>query len=235
MPAPDGVPSGHVGALITNLTGAQVAAAFDPAQTMFDGPHTNAVPPSADTAGDAVLTTNGATDDQAMLSSCPFTGTGADYLHGTFEARMNIPDNGSGQIANWPAFWLSGMNCRSDTPQPVATATEPGCWPQGGEFDIMEGLGGSQQAHYFYGDCAGSPCGSQASSPVPGLTGWHTFDAQWGPGYVAVYIDGTLEWSYTSANVESDVPLQVMFDMAGTGSGVQSTLLVQYLRVWAWQ
>jgi hypothetical protein len=238
VPAP-GVPSGSVGDLLDNETGTQIAA-WDATQTMFDGAHTYGTI-GTDAAGDAVLTTTGAKANQAMLSSCPFTGHGTAYTHGIFEARMNLPAAAAGEpgvISGWPAFWLSGMNCRTDTPAFTVTPGQPQCWPAGGEFDIMESgpfSGGYQQADYHWNTGAGTD-GTTGSGPDTALQpGWHTFDGVWGPGYVAVYADGTLEWSYTSGNVESDSPLMVIFDMAGTGSGVPSALLVAYLRVWGFR
>lgn len=235
-PAPDVPAYDQTGALITSLTGAQLVQQYDASQTMFDGSHTNADPPTVDANGDAVLTTNGNTNDQAMLSSCFFNGTGSVYTHGIFEAVINVPAASGGEpgnIANWPAFWLSGYNCNGSTPQPAGSSTTLGCWPNGGEFDVYESgpfSGGYQRVDYHYGANAS---GDQASSNDTALkAGWHTVDAVWGPGYVAVYIDGSQEFSYTSSNVESGFPLQVIFDNAGGGQGIPSTVLIRSLKVW---
>ena len=51
------------------------------------------------------------------------------FTYGYMEARIWLP--GSGEIADWPAFWADGQN-----------------WPTDGENDVLEGLGGQACAHF---------------------------------------------------------------------------------------
>jgi beta-glucanase (GH16 family) len=160
----------------------------------------------ADGAG---LTTSG------VLANCAELISPHRYTYGVFESGIDLPAGPTGKIANWPAFWLVGAN-----------------WPAGGEFDIMEGLGGEQCVHFHYSGGAPGTC-------QPGVgPGWHTFTGVWGPGYISAYIDGVQVLSWTSASVTS-VPMEVLFDMttgaSGNTTGHPSTMSVNYLRIWRWQ
>jgi hypothetical protein len=237
--APDGVPSSDYqpGGITASLTGAQLLAQWDQTQTFNDAcpTLTNCNPGSfaLDGNGSVVLTTTGGKGNVAMLSSYKLEGggggpVGTTYTNGVFEAELYLPAAGS-KVANWPAFWLSGLSCPPGVADP-ALASTLGCWPVGGEFDITEGLGGLMQSHYFWNVGGGNVSGVHGPS-VAVTPGWHIFDGVWKPGSVSVYMDGALVWTYTSANVESDTPLEVNVDMAGSGGGV-SSLGVAYFRSW---
>jgi len=207
---PDGVPASEVGALELNLTGAGLLGSFISGANAGDdcSPGTNGSY-STDSHGDVSLTTSGA------LANCAELYSPQRYTYGIFEARLDLPAGADGTIANWPAFWLVGPD-----------------WPAGGEFDIMEGLDGTQAVHFHYS--AGNP-----GWPQPSIRpGWHTFTGVWGPGYISVWIDGNQVMSWASPDVTS-VPMEVLFDMttgtAGYTTGQPSTMTVSYLRVWAWK
>ena len=71
----------------------------------------------------------------------------------TLSEQIYLPCNISGQIENWPAFWL------------VTT----GSWPLGGEIDVMEGLHGSAAWHYHYLNSSG--VNSSVGEAVSGFSG----------------------------------------------------------------
>jgi len=49
------------------------------------------------------------------------------------EFKATLPATASGTVANWPALWLDGQ-----------------VWPEDGEIDVMEGLGGTAAFHIHY-------------------------------------------------------------------------------------
>lgn len=58
----------------------------------------------------------------------------------TISSQVDLPCSGSpAEIDNWPAVWL----------------TTTGTWPNGGEFDLVEGLGGQAEWHYHYLNASG--------------------------------------------------------------------------------
>src|SRR5579871_712054 len=61
------------------------------------------------------------------------------FTFGYVEARIDLPGS-AGSLSNWPAFWTDGQN-----------------WPQDGEIDVMEGLGGAACWHFH--SSTGSPGG----------------------------------------------------------------------------
>ena len=131
------------------------------------------------------------------------------FTYGYMEARIWLP--GSGSIADWPAFWAGGQN-----------------WPTDGEIDILEGLGGQACAHFH--NPAGGP-GACASGNFAG--GWHTFAADWEPGSITYYYDGTMIWQTTSGITSA--PMYLILNLALNDSAsntVPATMRVDYVRVW---
>ena len=131
------------------------------------------------------------------------------FTYGYMEARIWLP--GSGSIADWPAFWADGQN-----------------WPTDGEIDILEGLSGQACAHFH--NPAGGP-GACASGSFAG--GWHTFAADWEPGSIAYYYDGTMIWQTTSGITSA--PMYLILNLALNDSAsntVPATMRVDYVRVW---
>ena len=103
-------------------------------------------------------------------------------------------------------------------------------WPADGELDVLEGLGGLACWHFH--DPAGAPGGC-----LPGTftAGWHTFGADWEPGIVTYYYDGTPVGSVTSGVTAS--PMFVILDLAADNAyggqiEVPATMRVDYVRVW---
>jgi beta-glucanase (GH16 family) len=137
------------------------------------------------------------------------------FTYGFAEARVRLPGNGSGGVANWPAFWTSGRN-----------------WPSTGEDDVMEGIGGAVRWHFHWGTTADPK--EVGGGPAGNYSGWHTFGADWEPGSITYYYDGVAV-GRVAAHVTSS-PMYVILDYALTkGRGtvqVPSTMSVDYVRVW---
>lgn len=119
-------------------------------------------------------------------------------------AKLWLPCSADQRLENWPSFWLVG---------------DPYDWPQDGEIDVVEGLGGVAAWHAHYVDANGvqGPGGA-----VPGdWCGWHTFAVIW-------HADGTLDWRYDAswvgqlAGYAATAPVfpVIMYSMATPGSGL---------------
>ncbi|MGA2530632.1 MAG: glycoside hydrolase family 16 protein [Acidimicrobiales bacterium] len=131
------------------------------------------------------------------------------FTYGYLEARIFLP--GSTDIADWPAFWAVGQN-----------------WPTDGEIDVLEGLGGQACAHFH------NSAGQRGLCLGGSFTGaWHIFAANWQPGSITYYYDGTKIWHDTSGITSS--PMYLLVDLALDGSPsntVPARMKVAYVRVW---
>ena len=137
------------------------------------------------------------------------------FRYGFIEARMRLPGNGMGGVANRPAFWADGQN-----------------WPVTGEIDVMEGIGGPAYWHFHWGTAAAPR--QVGGSPAGNYSGWHTFGADWEPGSITYYYDG-VKVGRVTANVTS-APMYLIVGYALTKNEgavrVPSTVSVDYVRVW---
>jgi beta-glucanase (GH16 family) len=136
------------------------------------------------------------------------------FTYGFIEARVWLPamTGDPGEVANWPAVWADGQN-----------------WPEDGEIDVVEGLGGDVCAH-FHGPA--DPSGVRVGCPSGTYAGgWHTFAADWEPGNVTYYYDGADIGSVTSGITSAPMFLVLSY---GTEKLVQAplTMRVDYMRVW---
>jgi hypothetical protein len=134
-------------------------------------------------------------------------GTGFQYTYGVIEARIDVQGSGANQLYDWPAFWTDGQD-----------------WPNDGEDDVMEGLGG--QACWHFHDPLGGPGGCDTT-----LTpGWHTFASDWQPGSVTYYYDGVEVGRITTGVTSS--PMYVILGNGALSNSVPDSMQVQYVRVW---
>lgn len=139
---------------------------------------------------------------------------GYEFKTGYVEARINFP-GGSNGCYNWPAFWLNGK-----------------VWPNDGENDIAEVLGGQMTVNYH------SPSGAHNQGAVPGrwCGGYHTYGLHRQVGKADVYYDGKLVKSYTTD--DTGEPGYIILSVGSGGYaplaryGSASTVKVDYVRVW---
>ena len=130
------------------------------------------------------------------------------------EARMWLPASPDGRVANWPAFWTNGT----------------GKWPETGENDVMEGLGGDCAYHYH------SPSGAPGKD-VDTRPGWRVFASEVkGSPLVATYFyDGIPVGSISEGIV--DAPHYLILQHSISDHHPETDLaparvLVDYVRVW---
>ncbi len=117
----------------------------------------------------------------------------------------------------------------------------------GMEFDIMESLGiwgDDVNSHALHWDGYGSSHQSTGSGELnltPTSDGYHTYGMYWEPGYVAMYVDGELKWTYANSRVGS-VPSYLILSLQIGGWDGNGTILdnqlpadmeVDYVRVWS--
>jgi Glycosyl hydrolases family 16 len=126
-----------------------------------------------------------------MNASATQTGAFNTQTHESWSApailseTITLPCDSSGQIENWPAFWL----------------VTPGAWPAGGEIDVVEGLHGAAAWHYHYLNASGQS--SSAGGAVSGFSGCgtHTYDVSWMSSALTFYYDGVQVGQVTPAQI----------------------------------
>ena len=133
------------------------------------------------------------------------------FTYGFMEAKVWVPGTG-GVIADWPDVWLDGQN-----------------WPTDGEIDIMEGLSGQACWHFHY---PGGQPGDCSSASFTG--GWHTFGADWEPGSITYYYDGTAVGTITSGVTSAPmyIILSLAADTVNGGPVGPATIRFDYVHVW---
>lgn len=136
---------------------------------------------------------------------------------GYIEIRAKIP-NSSGVIPNWPAIWMVGQN-----------------WPNGGEIDIFEGIGGHAFATFHN---ATTPASGITASPGGDWTGWHVFGVLWSASAITTYYDGVQVAQVTSAQTAIPTsPMTLIINQAMGGVGgptdANAVLKVDYVHVYA--
>ena len=147
----------------------------------------------------------------ALVSTNPDdgrAGSGFQYGYGVLEARVYIPADGS-EIADWPAVWADGQH-----------------WPEDGEDDVMEGLGG--RACWHFQIPPGAPSRGCDTSLTPG---WHTFASDWRAGSVTFFYDGVDVGAVTSGITAA--PMYLVLDNTTKAiNPIADAMKVQYVRVW---
>jgi hypothetical protein len=202
--------TGWFGSGITPPVNSQEEDCYDPAQV-------------AESDGALDLTLIQKSEDCGISDSQYATGLVStkgkfSFTYGFIEARVWLPSvpGNPGEAADWPGVWLDGQN-----------------WPEDGEIDIAEGLGGRVCAH-FHGPADPQGIGAGNGTGCPGGTytdGWHTFAANWEPGIITYYYDGVDIGSVTSG--VTSAPMFVVLDYAaGHPFQAPATMKINYVRVW---
>ncbi len=134
------------------------------------------------------------------------------------EARLHLPGRG-GVVYDWPGFWLNGYD----------TAEKE--WPQYGEIDIVEGLGGEAAWHYHWGERAGVDQANLGGAVAGDHTGWHVFAAHWESDRIDIYFDGGRVGS-VKKNVQSDPHYLILGHSTSSPGRVGSELVCSSVRTW---
>lgn len=139
------------------------------------------------------------------------------YTYGFLEARVWLPATSSGTIADWPGVWADGQ-----------------LWPQDGEDDLVEGLGGDACWHFHYGPSASAANAPGGCANGTFAGGWHTFGSDWGPGSVTYYYDGKQVGRITEGITGAPMFLVVDLSVGSLGGPAvaPARLRVDYVRVW---
>jgi len=129
-----------------------------------------------DGAGNLVIhvAASGSTYTSARLKTQGLFATGP----GRVEARIRLP-YGQGI---WPAFWMLGNDIGSVG------------WPTSGEIDIMENIGREPNTVHGTingpGYSGGEGIGAGYSIGGAFADAFHTFAVEWGPDFIAWFVDG---------------------------------------------
>jgi Glycosyl hydrolase family 26/Glycosyl hydrolases family 16 len=146
-------------------------------------------------------------DNQPGHTGFQVAPTPGDPVYVEFQATL--PASSNGQIANWPALWLDGQT-----------------WPEDGEIDVMEGLGGYAAFHLHYGSGGGTAQGG-AANDIPGT---HTYGVLWTTNSFTYIYDGAV---VGTVNVSLTSPMYLVMENSTGSPNVQpATMDVRYVRVW---
>ena len=132
------------------------------------------------------------------------------------EYKATLPAAPNGSIANWPAVWLVGQSP----------------WPENGEIDVMEGLGGAAAYHIHFGNGNGSGVDGPGKT-VNTSPGTHTYGVLWTTTSVTFIYDGV---AVGTINESLDSPMfLIMENSIGSYGGptvLSATMTIRYVRVW---
>lgn len=144
---------------------------WDNAHEIYDGTGTDS------SAMQIKATNSGGTWYSARLTTA---GRHSFGPYGYFETRCKFPNAGKGY---WPAFWFLGNNIGSVG------------WPTCGEIDVAEEINGQWENHQSLHMPGWDP--TLQTSPNSSTTTYHTYGANWQPGYVAFYQDGNFTGQFS--------------------------------------
>ena len=154
----------------------------------------------------------------AVLQSDPTaTPTGVTLpIGGVVEWQAFVRGPNTTNCYNWPALW--------------ATSSTVDGWPNAGEHDVMECLGGQVTDNYH------SPSGSHNQGTVPGqwTNGWHTFAMKRNATSAEVYYDGKQVRTY---GTDDNNRPEILVMSTGTHNpdvyGAAAELTIDWVKVWA--
>lgn len=121
------------------------------------------------------------------------------FKYGKISARIKVP-YGQGI---WPAFWMLGSNISENTGGTVA-------WPNCGEIDIMEKIGGTNNEkkaygtlHYYNETLGYNPAPSDSYTYSDDLSNdYHIYGIEWDEDSISWYFDGI---EYSTIDISSSV------------------------------
>ena len=136
-------------------------------------------------------------------------------IGGYAEARIWFPGtDGTEDIYNWPAWWVSGPN-----------------WPSAGEHDIAEGLGGTLTTNYH------GTMNSRNYGTVEGdwNNAFHVYGVHRKADSADVYWDGQLVKSYPTG--DNGAPQELILNLGRSTSttpqtGLAGAMRIDYVRAW---
>src|SRR6185436_17601079 len=146
-----------------------------------------------DGSGNLVITVKNESYSGRNYTSAKLDSSGKfEHLYGRFESRMRIP-RGQGI---WPAFWMLGNDIGSVG------------WPTSGEIDIMENIGREPNTVHGTihgpGYSGGEGIGAGYSIGGAFADAFHTFAVEWGPDFIAWFVDGVQYQRRTPADLGGD-------------------------------
>jgi beta-glucanase (GH16 family) len=199
------------------------ASCYDPAQVTVSGGYLHFTAVSSDHP--ECVKKDGTRADYA--SGMIMSNGRYHFTYGFIEARIYLPP-GTGTAQNWAAFWTNGQD-----------------WPQDGEIDIMETLGGGGYTRWTYHYDVDSGPDEDHRSYTPGgnmidESGWHVFGAYWQPDQITFYYDGVEVGYVTSSDLEGGASITssshyIILNLALNKKypiTVPSTMMVDYVRHW---
>jgi hypothetical protein len=137
-----------------------------------------------------------------------------DFYSGFAEARLWLPAQPNGNVADWASWWL-------------ASPTDPNT----GEIDLVEGLGGGPCWHIHYAGAANDGAGGCPSGTW--TSGWHTYGVSYNKssGNTTYYYDGQVVGS-ESGDAGMGPWLLVLSVGVNQDQTNPATMRVDYARVW---
>lgn len=139
--------------------------------------------------------------------------------YGSFEARVCLPDaDSNGQVDGFPAWWTNGP---SSVP-----------WPEHGEIDAVEGIGGRTKASLHYNAIENTSAYGSGVYSATALTGCHNFGFTWDAATVTFYYDGVKLYSHAFRGPYAQF-LILNYALRSTEQvQVGSAVKVDWIRVW---
>jgi Glycosyl hydrolases family 16 len=119
-----------------------------------------------------------------------------------FIAKLTLPCNATGQIVNWPAFWV------------VSNGAGNGAQ---GETDILEGLGGKATWTYHYLNSSGQHA-DISGAPAGNWCGTHTYEANWKTSSITFTWDGKNVGRVSSSQIGVPIALGPMYAIFDYGA-----------------
>jgi beta-glucanase (GH16 family) len=164
------------------------------------------------------------------------------FKYGRVEARAKLP-SGAG---TWPAIWMLGKNIIE--PGGYWTSTYGNTsWPACGEIDIMEHWGTNQNVvssavhHPINGNLSIDEYVTNSQNKPGVSTDFHIYAMEWDAQKIIFSVDGINHLTYNPAvknqytwpfNAEQYLLLNVAIEPSVTAGFVQSTMEVDYVRVY---